>query len=433
MFGFGIKPSVWRHILWVASVVSVVSFVYFYPYATGFRFTLGVAILTLLLLHFEDTPIFLTTVLTGTTILFCRHIVGYIEVPEYNWAIGWLKLYPAFIYYVIFGILMAGINIRRYQDNPIALIFIITLIDVISNIGEFSVRHEWQKVTTETAITTLLGIAFLRSVLAYTLFWLLRRQKILVLQGAHQKRYIELNILIANLNAELFYLKKSTQDIENVMQKSYILYENMLRIPAMDEALREQTLHVAKDIHEVKKDYQRVISGLEKILPASDNLKVMNISEIFYVIQENTRSLLAALQKEITFTVHFQDDFPTRFHYAVVSMLNNLIINSIEATHDGGYIRVEQYATAEYIVFQVEDDGEGIKERDLHAIFEPGFSTKVDKKSGKLSTGLGLTHVSFLVRSLGGEIAVKSFPGKKTTFSIWLPRQSIILPKQEGE
>jgi two-component system sensor histidine kinase YcbA len=433
MYGFLIKSSVWRHVVWVVSVVSLVSFIYFYPFATGFRFTLGVAILTLLLLHFEDTPIFLTTLLTGATLLLSRHIVGYVEIPEYSWVIGWAKLYPAFVYYVIFGALMAGVNIRRYRDNPIALIFLITLIDVFSNIGEFSVRHEWQKVTTENAVASLLGIALLRSVLAYTLFWLLRRQKILVLQEAHQKRYIELNMLIANLNAELFYLKKSTQDIENVMQKSYILYEKMLSIPELDEAFREQTLHVAKDIHEIKKDYQRVISGLEKILPASDNLKVMHISEIFYVIQENTRTLLASLQKEITFTLHFQDDFPTRFHYVVVSILNNLIINAIEATRAGGYIRVEQYSTAEYVVFQIDDNGEGIKERDLDSIFEPGFSTKVDKTSGNLSTGLGLTHVAFLARSLGGEVGVKSVPWVETTFTIWLPRQRVILSKLEGE
>lgn len=67
---------------------------------------------------------------------------------------------------------------------------------------------------------------------------------------------------------------------------------------------------------------------------------------------------------------------------------------------------------------EIEDNGPGIPEHQLHRIFEPFFTTK----QPNVGTGLGLS-VSFFIITNGhnGEISVKSEVGKGTTFVIELP------------
>ena len=71
-----------------------------------------------------------------------------------------------------------------------------------------------------------------------------------------------------------------------------------------------------------------------------------------------------------------------------------------------------------YIELTVSDTGHGIKEKEVHRILEPYFTTK-EKGEG---TGMGLSVVHGIVKEHGGAIRVHSEPGKGTTFTVLLPR-----------
>jgi len=70
-------------------------------------------------------------------------------------------------------------------------------------------------------------------------------------------------------------------------------------------------------------------------------------------------------------------------------------------------------------VVEVSDTGTGIDESVLPRVFDPFFSTRGVGR-GK---GLGLSVCLGIVRSLGGDIALRSVPGKGTTVTVVLPRQ----------
>jgi PAS domain S-box-containing protein len=73
--------------------------------------------------------------------------------------------------------------------------------------------------------------------------------------------------------------------------------------------------------------------------------------------------------------------------------------------------------SGEYVQLTIEDTGHGIEKEVLDRIFEPYFTTK----DFSMGSGLGLSVVHGIVESLGGEISVKSQPGKGSTFDILFP------------
>ena len=110
----------------------------------------------------------------------------------------------------------------------------------------------------------------------------------------------------------------------------------------------------------------------------------------------------------------------------------NLVTNAAESMEHGGTIRLrtenrfvdnslrlyERIEQGEYVVFEVMDQGSGIKSEDIGKIFEPFYSSK---KMGKSGTGLGMAVVWGTVKDHQGYIDCKSTIGAGTTFTLYFP------------
>jgi len=107
--------------------------------------------------------------------------------------------------------------------------------------------------------------------------------------------------------------------------------------------------------------------------------------------------------------------------------LNNLVINAIKFTPEGGKVDVEVVDKEDVCELRVSDTGVGIPEAYRETIFDkfrsiPGHETS-------LSTGLGLSIVKGIVEAHGGKVWVESELGKGSTFIIQIPKG---LPSQVG-
>ena len=97
----------------------------------------------------------------------------------------------------------------------------------------------------------------------------------------------------------------------------------------------------------------------------------------------------------------------------------NLIINATQAIDRQGQITIRaalDVATGE-VVIEIQDNGQGIPEKNLARIFDPFFTTK----EVGVGTGLGLSVVYGIVQQHRGGIAVQSKAGQGTSFFIRLP------------
>jgi signal transduction histidine kinase len=105
-------------------------------------------------------------------------------------------------------------------------------------------------------------------------------------------------------------------------------------------------------------------------------------------------------------------------------VLLNLFLNAAEAMPNGGRLIVATHTgggeldphSPDVVRIDVRDTGSGISEEAIARIFEPFFSTKMEK-----GTGLGLWVSHGIVQAHGGALKVRSRPGQGTTFTITLP------------
>lgn len=101
----------------------------------------------------------------------------------------------------------------------------------------------------------------------------------------------------------------------------------------------------------------------------------------------------------------------------LLSALLNLVLNAGEAMPHGGVVQVNASRMGTQFVLIVEDSGIGMDKATLGRIFEPFFSTKLDRKG----TGLGLSLVRRTLLEHHGTIDVHSEPGKGTRVTVSLP------------
>ena len=97
----------------------------------------------------------------------------------------------------------------------------------------------------------------------------------------------------------------------------------------------------------------------------------------------------------------------------------NLLVNAAQAISQKGKIFVRSGIENGFVWFEVEDTGQGMSAEVLQRIFEPFFTTKPVGQG----TGLGLSiSYDIIVKKHGGQLDVRSEPGKGSCFRLRLPR-----------
>lgn len=217
-------------------------------------------------------------------------------------------------------------------------------------------------------------------------------------------------------------MKKSRQDIENAVSYVHNHYDSI-----EDEEVKGPLLKVAKDLHEIKKDYLRVIAGMNSIFTMDSKERYMSIKDILSIVKDNLEKLSIERKKKIVVNTNYDTIFLTTEYYTLISMLNNLTVNSMDAIASFGAIDINCRMDDASVIMEVRDTGEGIKPEKLNLIFETGYTTKYDKVTGEMSTGLGLSHIKNLMDEYyGGKVEVESEKEKGTCFTLIFPKDKIM-------
>lgn len=200
----------------------------------------------------------------------------------------------------------------------------------------------------------------------------------------------------------------------------------------------EQDNPLLDDINRILSASHRAKDLVQQILTFSRQTEYeLRPIRIQLVIQEVIKLLNSTIPPTIEIVQDIKPDCnpvladQTQIHQVIM----NLCTNAYHAMHDKGGIlgitllQVEigpedyqnkfQLAPGTYVKLEVSDTGHGMTGEVREKIFEPYYTTK---KEGD-GTGLGLSVVHGIIKSLNGHILTYSEPEKGTTFNIYLPSE----------
>lgn len=174
----------------------------------------------------------------------------------------------------------------------------------------------------------------------------------------------------------------------------------------------EALMHVINDIL----DYSKVESGKVEVQPhAFDfNRTVETIEGLFRVVAERNGIALRVQGLPANAAFCLGDERLIR------QVLFNLVNNALKFT-DNGHVAIAMSCNGETITIAVEDTGVGIPADKQSEIFEMFVQVDMSRARTSEGSGLGLAISRRLARLMGGDITVKSEPGKGSTFFLQLP------------
>jgi signal transduction histidine kinase len=164
----------------------------------------------------------------------------------------------------------------------------------------------------------------------------------------------------------------------------------------------------------------RMVSDLlDFARPHDPQLRPEPLGEILIGAVEAARRAMPSGQ--VTFGVEVAPELPPIWVDAemIRQAMVNLLTNAAQAMPRGGTVTVranpELRGLARYARVEVQDEGPGIAPELAERVFQPFFTTKA------AGTGLGLAVVKRIADAHRAEVAVRSTPGRGSTFILWLP------------
>ncbi|WP_245947635.1 ATP-binding protein [Bacillus taeanensis] len=397
----------------------------FYPFEGDFRVSFGTPIFFFFLLWLRKMNRVLAGLLVGVFVVLFRILLEGVTGDKVIWDEALAMHFPVFFYYFTYGVMFGVMKIHHFYNRPIWVGILGILLEILASMVEISLRYSVSgELINFSTIILIIEIAFIRSFFVLGFFNILIFRKAKLAEEQQRQKNEHMLMLISNLYAETIQLKKSMQHAEDITRDCYQLYRKLKS--RSEQKFAKDTLNITGQVHEIKKGNQRIYAGLSNLISNENFNDYWSMKEVGDIIVKSNEKYSDLLGKNIQFRLDLKGDHSSYHIYTVLSLLNNLVSNAVEAIKDSGIITISSYRHDQYVEFQVMDNGPGIPEKKKESIFRHGYTTKYDL-SGRPSTGIGLSYVKELVESMGGTIKLNNGTGsKRTTFIIKLPVESLV-------
>ncbi|MFC3447879.1 HAMP domain-containing protein [Amycolatopsis speibonae] len=246
------------------------------------------------------------------------------------------------------------------------------------------------------------------------------------------------------------FMANMSHELRTPLNSALILAKLLSENP--DGNLSGKQIQFARTIYSAGSDLQQLINDIldmAKVEAGHLDLQMSDVTlpELVEYVESICRPLTS--DKGLEFAVLIDPPVPSSIHtdeHRVQQVLRNLLSNAAKFTDEGGvrlHIRMADPGEVEadslrqapgVLAFAVEDTGIGIAPDKLAIIFD-AFRQADGTTSRKYGgTGLGLSISQQLTELLGGELRVRSDPGKGSTFTLYLPvsASNLIVPTTQA-
>lgn len=417
------RLSFWNRIFFFSIVVVFLAQIKINLVVTDFKISIGIFLFPVLLFLLDDFPIIPVTFLSSIGVFLSRSLLNWMQYGFYMHIFK--NSFPEVLFYLTYGCLLyfyykyKGCILHKNRCFMPLLIM-----DYCANFVELSYRVHLDVFTFKVQFSILV-VALIRTLLIWSIITAIDSYSFAIINKEHAERYKKLLLLISRLKGEVIWMQKNTSLIEHTMNDSYQLFEKM-KSDNIDENLSRTALGIAKDIHEIKKEYMLIMRGISEALNNDLRDRGMYISEMFDILQDVHMREAKTQKKQLTIDVQCDENLYTNKPYYLMSVFNNLFTNALEASiSENSTIVVREKEFEHHYIFSVTDFGKGINSDNINDIFSPGFSTKINYSTGEINRGLGLSLVKDIIEiEFKGKVWVES-EKNQTTFYVQLSKKDL--------
>jgi len=409
----------------IAIVDALIAQFYFDSLPFEFKFSISVAVLPIYYYFDRSLNPVKTGIYVMTVGLLFRTLTQYNIYGSFE-AAFWSD-FPFVYFDLLYGLIFYFLYTKSESKSISHWALVAVFGDWAGNTVEAIARYGPSFIYTSNSTMIFFLVALIRVVISIGIVLFLNYYSRLIRKDEHEIRYKQLLMLTSELKSEAYFIQKNMDYIEYVMGDAYSLYSDLEEMS--DDDVKTIALKIATDIHEIKKNYSRVVDGLGKITDGGETANVMRLTELIKILKFSITRFLEDNNSEIQFLTSVHSTRYIKVHYLIMSVLRNLVNNAIEElmkNNSHGTVKLKFYEQGNYLVFTISDNGIGIDEKDLDYNFETGFSTKFDEETGDICRGVGLALVKEIVENkLNGRIRVKSIKNVGTEFFVYIDKDLV--------
>jgi signal transduction histidine kinase/ActR/RegA family two-component response regulator len=219
-------------------------------------------------------------------------------------------------------------------------------------------------------------------------------------------------------------------DVNNLLGPVTVRLSNLMQQAGTDAALREELQLIFGGLKRAKQFTSQVVTAC-KARPHQ-----IQPTDLRPIVEDTVRLASAGANVEVRVRLEENLRWPVADPVKVSQVLQNLILNGIQAMPMGGYMDVEAenlelepgqdalLKPGSYVKLVVRDRGCGIAPENLQRLFRETFTTKPD------GNGIGLTTCKRFITAHEGDIRVSSRLNVGTEFVVLLP--AVAAPDSEA-
>lgn len=296
----------------------------------------------------------------------------------------------------------------------------------IERLEALRIERENQIATQKKTKNFLVALISLSVVIAVLILFLYisKRRSNLVLKAA-QREVQQQNLKLQELNGTKDkFFSIISHDLKGPLN-SLTSFSHLL-IDHTDSLSKDDIQMLARDLD---KSVKNLFALLENLLEWSRSQtgnidftpEVFDLAEILKLNQNLFESM--ARSKDITLAVGNNPQCLVQAHkHSINTVVRNLVSNAIKFTNKGGEIKLDLLVEGNGIIVSVTDTGLGMSQQVIDKLFRLDKKYSTNGTANEKGTGLGLILCKDFIEKNGGQMRVKSEPGKGSVFSFSLPQ-----------
>lgn len=228
------------------------------------------------------------------------------------------------------------------------------------------------------------------------------------------------------------YLRKVEQIYNTILNRFSLVFE--MSILATRNAIKKLKRKLSKKEHYPEMD--DIEASFDIFIKIMNNISAMaQLSETMIPLKKSKHAIgemidecceeMKDILKEHKIEKLIEENLPQiniDFHLMKI-LLQNLLLNAVEHSKTGTTIKIEAHKANGYILLSVSDEGKGIPEDQLEAIFEKFYRPPEETTPG---IGLGLAISKTIAEVHHGTLKAENLPERGARLTLTLPIKEII-------